>query len=147
MEMKKGRHSVYSMQYHIILVVKYRRKVIDADILDLFRNTCKRVLQNNGGNLLELNGEPDHIHILAEIPPDKAVCNVIGAIKTQTSRMVHKHYQRRIQDKLWTNTFWSPSYFAATAGGVTLDVLERYVENQGKPKRQYHKSGKYKKKE
>lgn len=112
------------MQYHIILVVKYRQKVIDEDILGLFQNVCTKILQNNGCELLELNGEADHIHMLVEIPPDKTVCNIIGALKTQTSRSVHKHYQKRIKDRLWTNTFWSPSYFVSTTGGVTLDILK-----------------------
>lgn len=146
MEPKKGRHAVYSMQYHIIFVVKYRRQVIDEDILELFKDVCKKILQNNGGDLLEINGEPDHIHMLAEIPPDREVSSMIGAMKTQTSRMVHKYYNDRIKDKLWKNAFWSPSYFVSTTGGVTLDILEQYVKDQGKPKRTYRKTGKYKKK-
>lgn len=144
--LRKGRHAVYSLQYHIIFVVKYRRAVIDEDILSLFEDICKKILQNNNGNLIQMNGEEDHIHILAELPPDKVMSDIIGAMKTQTSRMVRKYYNDRIQDKLWGKAFWSPSYFVATTGGATLEVLEQYVKDQGKPSRPYHKTGRYKKK-
>ena len=81
-------------------------------------------------NPMEINGEADHIHILLSYPPSLSVSSIVNALKTVSSRMIRSRYPNILQGGR-TGLFWSRSYFAASAGGVTLDVLKHYVEQQG----------------
>lgn len=76
------------------------------------------------------NGEPDHIHILFELPPSAASSVVICSLKTQLSREVRKRYAGQIREKLWKDSIWSDSYFLATTGGADIETLERYIQRQ-----------------
>ena len=93
------------------------------------------------GKLLELNGEPDHIHILFELPATAAPSVVVCSLKTQLSKEVRAKFGDEIKDKLWKDSFWSDSYFITTTGGANIETLERYIQDQGieKPKRKYTK--------
>ena len=93
------------------------------------------------GKLLELNGEPDHIHILFELPATAAPSVVVCSLKTQLSKEVRAKFWDEIKDKLWKDSFWSDSYFITTTGGANIETLERYIQDQGieKPKRKYTK--------
>ena len=93
------------------------------------------------GKLLKLNGEPDHIHILFELPATAAPSVVVCSLKTQLSKEVRAKFWDEIKDKLWKDSFWSDSYFITTTGGANIETLERYIQDQGieKPKRKYTK--------
>ena len=93
------------------------------------------------GRLIELNGEPDHIHILFELPATAAPSVVVCSLKTQLSKEIRANFWDEIKDKLWNNIFWSDSYFITTTGGADIETLEKYIQDQGieKPKRKYTK--------
>ena len=93
------------------------------------------------GKLLKLNGEPDHIHILFELPATAAPSVVVCSLKTQLSKEVRAKFWDEIKDKLWNDSFWSDSYFITTTGDANIETLERYIQDQGieKPKRKYTK--------
>ena len=90
-----------------------------------------------GGKLLEMNGEPDHVHLLFELPPALSPSTVICNLKTQLSKGVRKRYWGKIQPLLWKDSFWSDSYFLTTTGGANIETLEQYIQQQGieKPKK------------
>ena len=139
-EYKKTAHSVCSLTYHAVFVIKYRRKVIGPEIMDFIREHTRYLMEERyHGKLLELNGEEDHIHILFELPPSAAPSVIICNLKTQLSKEVRKRYWEQIRDKLWKDSFWSDSYFLATTGGASIDTLEQYIKQQGieRPKRKY----------
>ena len=79
---------------------------------------------------LEINGEADHVHLLLRFPADSSVSSLVNSLKTVSSRMIRKNHPDILHGGR-TGLFWSRSYFAATAGGVTLEVLKTYVEKQG----------------
>lgn len=139
MELKTNQHSVYSLTYHAVFVTKYRRQVIDQNIMALMKATAERLLESNNGSLLEFNGEPDHIHLLFEIPPQLAPSSMVCVLKAQLSKVTRRQYHDRIKDKLWKDVFWSDSYFLSTTGGASIEVLEEYIRQQGieRPKRKY----------
>ena len=119
MEYRRSSHAVFGLQYHIVLVTKYRRKCIS-------------------GEMISIEAVEDHVHILAELSPRYAVSNEIATIKTVTARLLRRDYEDYLKQFLWGDSFWSRSYFVATSGGVTLDVLKEYVETQNrKPGRPY----------
>ena len=125
-------HSVCRLTYHAVFVVKYRRKVISSEIMAFMEQRTKYLIEECfGGILMEFNGEPDHIHILFELPPSAAPSMVICSLKTQLSKEDRKKYAGQIREKLWKNSFWSDSYFLATTGGADIETLERYIQKQG----------------
>ncbi len=138
----KRAHSVCKLCYHAVFVIKYRRKVIDEEILSYMKEYALHLIETcYHGKLLEMNGEPDHVHILFELPPSQSPSIVICNLKTQLSKGVRKYYGKKIQPFLWKNSFWSDSYFLTTTGGANIETLEQYIQQQGveKPKRKYVK--------
>ncbi len=100
MEYKENQHSVYLLTYHAVFVVKYRRKVIDQEIMGYMRSMTERLMGGYGGSLIEFNGEEDHIHVLFEIPPSACPSRIVCSLKTQLSKYVRAEYWERIHDKL-----------------------------------------------
>lgn len=97
-------HSVCRLTYHAVFVVKYRRKVISPGIMDFFKVHTKYLIEERfRGNLIEFNGEADHVHILFELPPSAAPSMVVCSLKTQLSREERKRYPEQIRGKLWND--------------------------------------------
>jgi len=127
-----NKHSVYLLQYHLILVVKYRKKVIDDKICNRLKEIFEYIGKKEQYKLevIEFNSDNDHLHILFKAEPKSELKKFINAYKSASSRLIKKEFPE-IRKKLWKEAFWSRSFFLATTGGVTLDVLKQYVENQG----------------
>ena len=126
----RRRHSVTKLCVHLVFTTKYRRKVMTPEILDEMKTTLKETAVKLGWTPLEINGEADHVHLLLRFPADSSVSSLVNSLKTVSSRMIRKNHPDILHGGR-TGLFWSRSYFAATAGGVTLDVLKTYVEKQG----------------
>ena len=141
-DFNRKRHAVYKLTYHAVFVIKYRRKVMSKPIIEHMRQYAAHLIgQCYQGKLLELNGEPDHVHILFELPATAAPSVVVCSLKTQLSKEIRANFWDEIKDKLWNNIFWSDSYFITTTGGADIETLEKYIKDQGieKPKRKYTK--------
>lgn len=126
----KRRHSVTKLCVHLVFTTKYRRKVMTPNILEEVRSLLTETAEKMGCTPMEVNGEADHVHVLLAFPPSLSVSSIVNALKTVSSRMIRSKYPNILHGGR-TGLLWSRSYFAATAGGVTLDVLKQYVENQG----------------
>jgi len=131
MNITYAHHSVYSLNYHLVLVVAYRRKVLAPEVMDRCIEIVKNIAANLGVEVKEASGEPDHIHLLLSAKPDFNLCRFINSAKTVTSRLLKKEFPES-RKVLWKEKFWSASYFVVTAGGAPLDVIKAYIENQGK---------------
>ena len=118
------------MNYHLVLVVKYRRKVISNKIEDKLIEIFNYIAPNYNITLSKANGESDHIHILFKAHPNTEISKFINAYKSASSRLIKRDFPE-IREKLWKETFWSQSFFLATIGEVTLDVVENYINSQG----------------
>ena len=131
-EYDKNQHSVFLLQYHLILVVKYRKKVItklmEKRLKEIFEYICSN--KQFKLTLLELNTDKDHVHIIFKAKPYSDICKFINCYKSATSRLFKKEFPN-IKKQLWKEAFWSRSYFLCTTGEVTLEVLKKYVQNQG----------------
>jgi putative transposase len=129
-DLDSSSHSVYSLNYHLILVVKYRREIFDnEDIVDELKSRSKNISENYGVEITNQEVDQDHIHILFSSKPTTDLVKFINALKTGTSKAIRHRFD--ITDKLWKDVFWSDSYCLITTGEVTLDQLKEYVENQG----------------
>jgi len=130
-ELDKGSHSVYALQYHLVQCVKYRKKALVNDkIIDLLKTKIYEISETFRVTVLNIECDKDHFHMLFKSKPTLDIPRYMNAIKTITSREIQRNFPD-IQKLLWNNTFWSPSYFLATTGQVTLDQLRKYVDGQG----------------
>ena len=136
MALKKQVHCVCDMKYHVVLVTKYRRPVLQyKEVSDRLKEECIRLIDRFDGEVIEMETDCDHIHILMALGPGYAIRNVINTLKGTTSYLLRRDYMDLIKPLLWGKEFWSNSYYCATCGGVTVDVIRKYVENQPKEKR------------
>ena len=120
-------HSVFSLNYHLILVIKYRRKVISEKIKQRLIEIFEYICGNYNISAIEINSDLDHLHILFKAHPNSELSKFINAYKSATSRLIKKEFPE-IKEQLWADSFWSKSFFLATTGRVTLDTLKQYVE-------------------
>lgn len=130
MELDNNNHSVFLMYYHLVFVVKYRRKVIDDTISDRLKEIFERISPNYNISLQEWNRDIDHIHILFKGQPNSELSKFINAYKSASSRLIKKEYPK-IKDKLWKEAFWSKSFCLLTTGGAPIAVIKKYIEKQG----------------
>lgn len=92
-----------------------------------------KVCEDMGATLVEFNGEQNHVHLLVHYPPALALSRLVNALKGVSSRHMRKHYNLELAGKLWGDHLWSPSYFAGSVGGASLEVVKQYIENQKAP--------------
>ena len=126
-----GSHSVYSLQYHLVQVIKYRKKAFDDEkIVELLKLKIYEISTRFQVEVIDIGCDIDHFHMIFKSKPTLDIPKYLNAIKTITSREIRKTFPE-IKNKLWGDAFWSPSYFLVTTGQVTLEQLKKYVENQG----------------
>ena len=131
-KLDKGAHSVYALQYHFVQVVKYRRDIFSNDnIIDFLKQKILEISDTFEVEILEQECDKDHIHIIFKAKPTLDIPKYINTLKTITSREIKRKFPE-VKQKLWKESFWSPSYFLATTGQVTLSQLKDYVESQRK---------------
>lgn len=130
MELDNNNHSVFSLNYHLILVVKYRRKVIDDAISNYLRDIFERISPTYNITIVEWNHDIDHIHILFKAEPNSELSKFINAYKSASSRLIKKEFPQ-IKNKLWKEFFWSRSFCLITIGGVSIEIIKKYIRSQG----------------
>jgi putative transposase len=129
----KTSNAHFSLLYHLIVTVKYRQKVFLSDeIISDLKTITERISQTFDVKIVEQECGDDHIHILFRCKPTLDITKYINILKGHSSRELRKKYQDFLKDKLWGDNFWSPSYFLATSGNVTIDILKNYIEGQRK---------------
>ena len=130
MELENNNHSVFLMYYHLVLVIKYRRNVIDEVISNRLKEIFEYVSPNYNITLQEWNQDKDHVHILFKAHPNSELSKFINAYKSASSRLIKKDYPQ-LREVLWNESFWSRSFCLLTTGGAPIEVIKRYIENQG----------------
>lgn len=113
-----------------MFVTKYRKKVITPEMLGRLNQTFDGVLRKWDGDLLEFNGEADHVHLLFSYPPHKLLSGLVANLKATSSKLMWRDFEEHISTFYSRKTFWTGSYFVASCGGVTIDVLKQYVQSQ-----------------
>ena len=122
------------MHVHLVFVTKYRREIFTKQILDELRTLFIGVCTDFEARLVEFEGESDHVHLLVEYPPKVAVSRLVNSLKGVSSRLIRKKKYPSIQNALWGDNFWSPSYFAGACGGAPLAAIRQYIEQQQTPR-------------
>ncbi|EMW5544899.1 IS200/IS605 family transposase [Enterococcus faecium] len=130
MELDTNNHSVFLLYYHLVLVTKYRRQVIDNEISNYAKAIFERISESYHITLVEWNYDKDHVHIMFKAQPKTELTKFINAYKSASSRLIKRDYPR-IKQFLWKEMFWSKSFCLLTTGGAPVDVIKKYIQNQG----------------
>jgi len=130
-KLDKTSNAVFSLVYHLIIVVKYRKKVFTNDeIVASTKTIFDKIARDFDVDIVEQECGVDHIHLLFRSKPTLDTTKFINILKGHSSRAIRKQHKEFLKNKLWGDSFWSPSYFLATSGNVTIDILKQYIENQ-----------------
>ncbi len=129
----KNRHAVYLLQYHLVVVTKYRHPVIDGDVKDRLISLSHEIIEEHWkGEILEINTDHDHIHILFEISPQTQLSKLINNYKTVTSRLIRKEFSEELRPYYEKPYFWSDTYFISSVSDTSRKTIEQYIQAQGK---------------
>ena len=140
-ELQSNNHSVFALYYHLILVVKYRRKVIDDKISDRLRKIFEYIAPKYAIQVEEWGHDKDHVHVMFTAQPKSELSKFINAYKKYYNyenieqKLNSIPFVPQIRQKLWKEYFWSQSFCLLTTGGVTIEVIRKYIQSQGKGER------------
>lgn len=126
-EVRSNNNVIYRCAYHVVWCPKYRRPVITNDVADRLKQIIREVAAERECKIIELENMPDHVHLLVECDPQYGIHRLVKQIKGRSSRVLRQEFPS-LKSRL--PTLWTNSYFVATVGGATLEVVKQYVENQ-----------------
>ena len=132
-DLRRGRYVVFNLHVHLVFVTKYRQKVFTKEILDDMQQIFESVCSDFEAQLVEFDGENDHVHLLVNYPPKVSISKLVNSLKGVSSRMIRKKNYPSIREKLWGGALWSPSYFAGSCGGAPITIIRQYIEQQNTP--------------
>lgn len=130
MDMYFGRGYVYSLQYHIVWCVKYRRKVLTTEIENSLKEILYKIASDNGFKILECECNLDHIHLLVSCTPQHYIPNILKALKGVSARLLMKQYGDVLKKQLWNGHLWNPSYFISSVSENSEEQVRRYIQSQ-----------------
>lgn len=128
--LKALHHCQYSINYHLVLVTKYRKRCINEEILKKLGQIFKKLCEQWECELKEFNGEADHVHMLLSLTPRVQPSVFVNNLKTVSSRLIRRDFKEHVSQYYWKPVFWSRSYCLVSVGGAPLSVLKQYIENQ-----------------
>ena len=132
MEIRKLAHSVYRLQYHVVWVCKYRRRILNPGVCEYIKKMLPKLLKEIPGVEIETIGfDGDHLHMVMVIPPKYSISSTIGKLKSQSASRLRIRYDWLNKVYYKENIVWSPGYFVSSVG-VDEETIKRYVEYQGK---------------
>jgi len=135
LDYKTNRHSCFSLKYHLVVTTKYRHKVINKTILNELVEISNNIFKEKWDcEILQINDEEDHLHILFEAPPQVQLSKLINNFKTVSSRLIRKNHKEQVEKYYWKPYFWSNSYLIISSGGAPIEVIKKYIQNQTTPK-------------
>ena len=130
MELRNNNHSVFAIHFHLILVVKYRKKVINDEISERLKGIFGYIQDNYNIVLEEWNHDIDHVHVLFRSEPNSNISKFINAYKSASSRLIKKEYPS-IKSRLYKEAFWSQSFCLISTGEANIETIKKYIESQG----------------
>ncbi|MFH4355787.1 MAG: IS200/IS605 family transposase [Neisseriaceae bacterium] len=126
-------HCLHKLNYHLVLVTKYRKKCFTSEILLRLEEICKELSEKWGVKIEEYNGESDHIHLLITMHPNIMPSKYINNLKTVTSRLIRKEFSQHLKQYYWKPLLWTRAYCLITVGGAPLEILKTYIQKQDRP--------------
>lgn len=131
-DIRHGRHAVFQLHAHLVFVTKYRYRVFDGDAIDRLRAIFTKVCTDFESELVEMDGQDNHVHLLVNYPPKHSISALVNSLKGVSSRLLRLE-RPDLTRRYWKGVLWSPSYFAASCGGAPIGILKAYIEQQKTP--------------
>lgn len=129
---RKGAHTVYDIKYHLVWVTKYRYQVLGGEVAVRTRDVIREICMQHEIIILKGHVGRDHIHLFVSAPPRLSVSKKMQYIKGKSSRRLQQEYPT-LRKRYWGQHLWARGYFCASSGTVTDEMIEAYIEQQGKP--------------
>lgn len=133
MDWRVGRYCIFKNIVHLVFVTKYRRNVFTQTMLERLQELLAETCLQMDSELIEFNGEGDHVHVLVCVHPKLSISNLVGKLKGKSAYFLRREFWTELQTKLWGKHLWSPSYCVVSCGGASLDVVRQYIESQQTP--------------
>jgi len=134
MELKHANHCVYKIRYHMVFCMKYRKNLLDPNILNFLKIVCFEIGQRYCFEFDAIGCDGDHVHLFVGAEPKYSPSRVMQVIKSITARKIFKEFPE-IRKQLWGGEMWSDGGYIGTVGeGTTADVIKNYIQNQGNEK-------------
>lgn len=121
------------MHVHLVFVTRYRRGVLDDEMLTACENTMRSICEDFEAELVEFYGETDHVHLLVHYPPKVSVSKLVNSLKGVSARVLRRDFTERVNHARTNGHLWSPSYLAASCAGAPLSIVKQYIEQQQRP--------------
>lgn len=133
MELKRNSNAVYLLNYHLILITKYRKKMfINDTIVERTKEIMRNIASDFDVDIINQECGEDHIHLMISTKPTIELTKLVNLLKGTSSRYLRKEFELEISEQLYGDSFWSDSYYIATAGNVSVDTIYKYIDNQRK---------------
>lgn len=129
MKVSYGRGYVYAIQYHIVWCVKYRRKVLTAEVGEYLLSVLREYAADNGFSIEEYEFMEDHVHLLVSARPQHRVTDMMRGMKGVSARKLFLRFPE-LKGMLWKGHMWNPSYFVATVSEQTEQQIREYIRSQ-----------------
>ena len=131
-EIRTGRHCTFSLHVHLVFVTKYRRKIFNGQHFVYLKDLFQKLANMFEAELVEFNGEYDHVHLLLNYHPKISISKLVNSFKGVSSRRLRQHFPE-LQQYYFKDVLWSPSYFASSCGGAPISIIRKYIEQQSAP--------------
>ena len=123
---------MFQLHVHLVFITKYRDRVFDGDAINRLRAIFSKVCVDFEAELVELDGEDSHVHLLVNYPSKHSISTLVNSLKGVSSRMLRRE-RPDLRRRYCKGVLWSPSYFAASCGGAPMGILKAYIEQQKTP--------------
>ena len=120
-------HSCFLLSAHLVLVTKYRKPVLQGAVKEYVYSLIRETMESENIIIREMNGEPDHIHILFDYAPDIKLTELINKMKSRNAR---RNYPTEVGEYYWKPVFWANSYFVGSLGTNTVEIAQEYIKEQ-----------------
>ena len=131
-ELRAGRHCVFNLHVHLVFVTKYRRCVFTKATLNRMQDVFETVCNDFEAEMIEFDGEDDHVHLLINYPPKVQISKLVNSLKGVSSRLLRKEFPV-LAKRYYRGVLWSPSYLAASCGGAPISIIKQYIQSQQTP--------------
>jgi len=131
---KRTRHAVYDLKYHIVWVPKYRKIVLQGSVAKRLKEVFQGIAERYEFEIDTMEVMEDHVHLFLSAPPRYAPAGIVQIMKSISAKMVFREFPE-IKEQLWGGDLWSNGYFVRSTGDkVTSEVVRQYIRYQHKEK-------------
>ncbi|MBI2470435.1 MAG: IS200/IS605 family transposase [Planctomycetes bacterium] len=132
---RKLSHTIWHCQYHILWTPKYRLRILTGQVAEEVNRCIRAFSEQKGCEVIELNVQIDHVHLIAMVVPKISISEFVGTVKGRTAIRIFNKYRHLKQKPYWGNHFWSRGYCVDTVG-LDAEKVRKYVKYQEQKERQ-----------